>query len=328
MRCLVTGGTGLLGNNLVRKLVERGEQVRVLSRTATTSESLENLDVERVDCDICDDDGLAEAMNGVEAVYHCAASVRIGWTGGEEFERVNVLGSECVARAAMRQHARMLHVSTASALGVGWWDRPANEEDSNPDITECPYVTSKRKSAEKIEELVELENADIVIVLPGFMLGPWDWKPSSGEMLLDVAAGKLGATPTGGISLCDVRDVADGAICAMEQGVAGRQYIMAGHNMRYREAWDMFAALTNRHAPRFLLGPVARFIGAVGSDFVTWARGREPLANSAAINFSALPQFYSSDRAVAELGYSIRRAEKTVEDAWDWFVAHGYAKGI
>ncbi len=326
MRCLVTGGTGLLGNNIVRQLIDRGEQVRVMSQSAAASKALAGLEVERVECDICDETELAKAMQGVEVVYHSAAVVRIGWTGADDLERVNVKGAECVARAAMAQNARMLHVSSVNAIGMGWWDRPATEEESNAKIMACPYVDSKRKAAEKMEELVELENADIVQVLPGYMLGPWDWKPSSGELLLDVACSRLVATPTGGISLSDARDVAHGAISAADKGVAGRQYILAGHNISLRKAWTKFAALTNRRVPLMPLGPIARFIGGAGGDFVTWARGQEPLVNSASIGLSKLPHFFSSERAVEELGYSIRPVDEIIQDAWDWFVSHGYTK--
>jgi hypothetical protein len=50
--------------------------------------------------------------------------------------------------------------------------------------------------------------------------------------------------------------------------------------------------------------------------------------NSAATQTSLLPHNYSCQRAIDELGYSFRPFEDTVQDAWDWFVARGYAKAM
>ena len=88
-----------------------------------------------------------------------------------------------------------------------------------------------------------------MIVNPAFMLGPWDWKPSSGRMLLEVALRFSPAAPLGGVSICDVRDVAAGCLAALQRGQVGRQYILAGHNMTYFEAWKLFAEAAGRRGP-------------------------------------------------------------------------------
>ena len=63
MKALVTGATGLLGNNLVRTLLEGGAEVRAMSTSAATSRALANLDVERIEADIRDDEAVARANN-------------------------------------------------------------------------------------------------------------------------------------------------------------------------------------------------------------------------------------------------------------------------
>lgn len=326
MKYLVTGATGLLGNNIVRLLIERGEAVRALSRSATRSAALADLPIERIDASVADEDAVQAAMRDIDRVIHCAACVEIGWTNAEQYEQVNVKGAELVARAALEREIRMVHVSTVNSLGAGWPDRPGDEENFNPDITPCPYVTSKHRADEKLDELVELENADIVTILPGYMLGPWDWKPSSGQMLLDVARGRPPVTPTGALSFTDARDVAAGALAAGDRGQTGRNYIMAGHNMRYREAWKAMAALTGRRPPRLPLGPIVRGVGGGVADLVLWATGKESIVNSAAMQLSRIHHTFSSQRAIDELGYSIRPFEQILEDAWAWFREHGYAK--
>jgi hypothetical protein len=53
---------------------------------------------------------------------------------------------------------------------------------------------------------------------------------------------------------------------------------------------------------------------------------REPTVNSAATGMSMLPHNFSCSRAEAELGYTRRPFEAAAQDAWDWFVTHGYVR--
>ena len=109
----------------------------------------------------------------------------MGWRNAELHETVNHLGTQHVAEAARRAGARMVYVSTINTLGVGTRDRPADEEwVAGPNVP-CPYVLSKQAAERSVREQIEL-GLDACIVHPGLMFGPWDWKPSSGRMLIEV----------------------------------------------------------------------------------------------------------------------------------------------
>ena len=88
MTFLITGATGLLGNNVVRKLLEQGEAVRVLCRQSSDMRSLEGLDVEVVRGDIVEPEAVRSACREVEHVVHSAAEVRIGRSGIEHQRRM------------------------------------------------------------------------------------------------------------------------------------------------------------------------------------------------------------------------------------------------
>ena len=104
----------------------------------------------------------------------------------EQDRAVNVQGTQNVAAAALEAGARMLHVSSVDALGVGHRDAPADEDSSREGKIPCTYVVTKREAEAVVRSYID-RGLDAVIVNPGFMLGPWDWKPSSGRMLLEVA---------------------------------------------------------------------------------------------------------------------------------------------
>jgi dihydroflavonol-4-reductase len=324
--CLVTGATGLVGNNVVRQLVSRGIGVRALVRSTSPvgESSLAGLAVDRVAGGLDDGAKLERAVDGVSCVVHAAAFVHCGWRNADVMRKVNVEGTRRIAEAARRAGARLVHVSSVDAIGLRPDGEPADEETPPGVMPECPYVVTKREAERAVLDQVD-RGLEAVIVNPVYMLGPWDWKPSSGRMLLEVGAGKGLFAPPGGNDFVDVRDVATGVLAALEKGRVGRRYILGGHGLSYLDAWRVMARVTGRMQPLGLAPrPFVRLAGWLG-DLMAAVSGREGDVNSAATTMSMLDHNFSCQRAREELGYSFRPLEDTVQDAWDWFVARGYA---
>jgi dihydroflavonol-4-reductase len=219
----------------------------------------------------------------------------------------------------------MVHVSSIDALGLGTVDHPSDEDTPlNGEIC-CPYVVTKREAEQVVLDCVG-RGLDAVIVNPGFMLGPWDWKPSSGKMLLKIATGWALLAPPGTNSFCDVRDVAAGIVAALDRGRTGQRYILAGPTLTYYEAICIFASITGQRPPwRTAIKPTIQVIGQMG-DLLAWITGHESDVNSAATDMSMWPKNFSSARAAAELGYQTRDVARSAADAWAWLKQHGYAK--
>jgi dihydroflavonol-4-reductase len=322
---LVTGATGLVGNNVVRMLLERGERVRVLARRPD-DRSLAGLPLEIVAGDITQPESLPAALRGVDVVIHSAALVHVGWTREAEMRQINVEGTRHVASAARVAGARMLHVSSVDALGLGNREQPADEETPfNSRIVECGYVLTKRAAEAVIAEEIT-RGLDAVIVNPTLMLGPWDWKPSSGKLVLEIARGWAKVAPPGGNDYCDVRDVVAGIFAAIERGQTGRKYILGGEPLSYFDAFSLIANVVGVKPP----WGKARWLALTGTKLVaaiqTRLTGKEPDYNGAAIEVSKLPHHFNYARAAKELGYTVRPAREAIQAAWDWFLEQGYAK--
>ncbi len=325
MSTLVTGATGLLGNNIVRLLLERGETVRVLVRKQSSSRPLEGLNVEIAQGDVCDQQSVEQACRGAQRVVHCAGEVHIGWRGLDRQRAINVEGTRHVADAARRAGSRMVHVSSVDALGVRSLTDAVDESGDCEGTVLCPYVVTKRE-AEQVVRAVVAAGLDAVIVNPGFMLGPWDWKPSSGRMLLELSKGWCLLAPPGTNTYCDVRDVAAGVLSALERGATGRSYVMAGTTHNFMEAWRIMAPITGRRPPLKVGRRVTlRMVGRIG-DLCARLTGKEGDVNSAALEMSMLPKNYSSARAAAELGYATRGLQESATDAWAWLKQYGYVR--
>ena len=324
MRFLVTGGTGLVGNNVVRALLDQGQKVRVLTRTTSDVRPLEGLAVEKQIGDVCDPESVAQSLQSIDVVIHAAAHVQIGWSGLATQQKINVGGTRHVARAARQSGVRMVHVSSVDALALGSQGPIVNEETppGEPKVA-CPYVLTKRLAEEEV--LAEVaQGLDAVIVNPGFMLGPWDWKPSSGRMLLEVARGRMLLAPSGSNDFCDVRDVVNGILSCVHKGRIGQRYILGAHCIGYFEAWTIFAEVTGSRKPLAKAGPAATWIGGAVGDLVYRITGREPDVNSASLAMACLWKNFDYHRAERELGYKTRPLRESATDCWKWFREYGY----
>ena len=323
-RVLVTGATGLLGNNLVRHLLGLGARVRVLVREGADPRPLEGLDVERAVGDVRDAAAVARALTDVEAVYHAAAVVAIQTGGLDSLREVNVGGTRQLARAARTTGARMVHVSSVDALGYGSRARPATEDTPPASRISVPYVISKREAEAVVRREVAL-GLDAVTVNPVFVLGPWDWKPSSGRLLLAVARGQGRLAPAGGNDFCHAADIAAGIAAAGRSGRRGERYILGGEALSYREAFDLMAEITGGARAMATVPPVAvRAVGWLGTA-LGWATGSEPALNAASAALGSIPHHFDDGKARHELGYRSRPARDAAQDAWDWLLEWGYA---
>ena len=318
---LVTGATGLVGNNVVRLLLARGEPVRVLVREGADPRPLEGLHVEIAIGDVREEASVRLAARGAKAIIHAAAWVRLSRRNLELARDINVRGTCHVADAAREAGIRLIHVSSTDALAPGRPDQPADEETPGEKLR-CSYVITKREAEQEVLDRVA-RGLDAVVVNPGFMIGPWDWKPSSGRMLLEVAQRFAPIAPRGGASICDPRDVAAGILAAMERGRTGRRYILAGENMTYFDLWKRFAAINGRHGPVKPMSRVTAWLGGKGGDLWERCTG-DSLINSATIGLGNAFHYYTSQRAAEELGYRNRPTDESIRDAWEWFLEHGY----
>lgn len=322
MRVLVTGATGFLGNNICRMLIDQGHQPVAAVRPVSDLKALDGLAVEKVTINF-DDSDLAIALDNVDAIIHSAALIHIGWTKLEASRKVNVQNTVRLAQAARRKGIRMILVSTVDALGVASENEIGTEEKLDPPKPGNNYVVSKREA--ETEFLLEVSNGlDGVIVNPGFLIGPYDWRPSSGEMMINVYKNYIFFVPGGGCSVADVRDVAAGTISAIENGRAGQRYILGGQNISYYELWDRMARVMNSGGPkRKMRNWFAATVGFV-ADCLGKIRGQEQLINSASTQMGQIFHYHSSEKAIRELGYQINSIDDALADAFDWFVANGY----
>ena len=143
-KALVTGGAGFIGSNLVRALLERGDDVRVLDNFSTGNRAnLEGLDVEIVEGELRSYERVHNAVRGTETVYHLGAlgSVPRSVQDPLTSSAVNVEGTLNVLLAARDEGIRRVVFSSSSSVYGAKTDLPVNESLAADPIS--PYGVAK-----------------------------------------------------------------------------------------------------------------------------------------------------------------------------------------
>jgi dihydroflavonol-4-reductase len=325
MRALVTGGTGFVGANLVKRLNEMGIQARILRRESSSLEALEELVYEEAVGDILDVASLVPAMEGCEWVFHVAAVSDYWRKGIDWLYHVNVEGTRKVVEAArIAGVERLVYTSSIAALGVAPDGELIDETHTfNLKPKEFWYGHSKHLAEGVVREAVA-EGLDAVIVNPALVIGPRDVNRISGSLVIEVARGLLRFYLPGGFNFAAVEDVAAGHVLAAERGRVGERYILGGENLPLREVIDMIVEVTNGPKPLFSIPRWALEPTAVAVELARKVFGGRVPVNENQVRMVARPLYLDTGKAVRELGLPQTPFRTAVERAYRWYREHGY----
>jgi dihydroflavonol-4-reductase len=324
MQVLVTGASGLIGGNVARGLAARGDHVVALLRPGSDAPALHGYAYRRVEGDVRDRASVERSIEGCEAVVHAAAVVSLWQAREREMNEVNVDGSRNVLAESLRARIpRVVHVSSIDALGLPPEGQSiGDEEPPSNRLMPGPYALSKRRADDVARDLAA-RGLPVSLIHPGFVFGPWDTKPSSGRMILTIARGMPAYPGRGANVFVGVSDVVAAVLAALERGVAGRGYIVAAHNLTYREAFTRIARVIGVRTPRLAIPTALTMaLGAVGS-IAQSLLGRELDVNLVTARNGAIVRTVSSSRARDELGVIHTGFDEAVEEAVRWFRARG-----
>jgi nucleoside-diphosphate-sugar epimerase len=326
MKLLITGGTGHLGANLVRRLLADGKDLRVLLQGEDEHGALSGLDVERVSGDLRDYPAILAASRGCDRIYHCAA--RVSTTGGAEraIYDTNVVGTRHVLKAAKEVGvSRVVVTGSFSAVGHTH-DRPSDETDAfYPFETHMPYERSKAWVEHECLKAV-VEGLDVVIAISCAILGPNDFIPSRmGRVVRDFANRKMNAYLPGGFEFVAASDIVQGHLLAMEKGRKGQRYIFSTRFVSVDELVEILSRVTGQPRPRLRLPhEVMTPIAHVSSFVLTHLFPDAPQRfTPGAVRILGMERRANISKARTELGYAPTSIEAALEEAYEWFARRG-----
>jgi len=326
-RILVTGGTGFIGSAVVRALLDLRANIRVLARPTSDRRNLAGLPVEFVTGDLGDAPSLGPALDGCTGLFHVAADYRLWVPDPEVMYRANVDGTRALMQAALDAGVRrIVYTSSVAVLGLHDDGQPA-DETTKATLEEMigPYKRSKFLAEAEVRRLVAECHLPAVIVNPSTPVGPRDAKPTpTGRMIVEAASGHMPAFVDTGLNLVHVDDVALGHIAAFERGRVGERYILGGENLTLAEMLGTIAELTGRRKPWLQVPRAAIYPVAFAAEATARIMGGEPFVTVDGLRLAKKKMFFSSAKAIRELGYRPRPVRQALEDAVAWFRAEEY----
>jgi len=290
---LVTGGTGYLGQAIVRALAKQGHSPTVFARRATASPGLPGA---CLNGDVRDHAAVRAAVRGMDAVIHTAALVSVWRKDPADFDRVNVGGLETVIDVcASYGTPRLVVTSSFLALPPPGQSRPLEAN---------PYQRSKVRARE-VARMAVSRGLPLVTITPGVIYGPGIESEGNlvGRLVRDHLAGRLpgiiGADRTWSFSFID--DVADAHARATAQGEPGADYSAGGENAPQMRAFEIVRELTRRPLPRRIPASVAFLLGL--ADEVRSHGGSTPRLTRGTARILAHDWPMDSGRTIKELSY-------------------------
>jgi nucleoside-diphosphate-sugar epimerase len=318
MKAFVTGGSGFIGQHIIRKLVDRGYTVYALARSKGSANIVEALGATVVPGDITDVESMREDMAGSDVVFHIAAWYKIGAKDWSEAEVINVSGTRKVLRLAHQLGVpKIIYTSTVAVFG----DTKGQLVDESfyqggPFLSE--YDRTKWLAHYKVALPLIEKGAPITIVMPGGVYGPGDSSSIAELMRLFYRGIPAVPGPSTTVTYAHVEDIAEGHILAAERGQIGESYILAGPAIPLGEMFDFWAYLLGRRAPMVRLPaeglrPFAPLMNIIGNIL--------PLpSNFSGESIALLGATYMarSDKARRELGWETRPLQTGMLETLQW----------
>jgi len=238
-RVAITGASGYLGLALARRLREQGDEVSGLVRPTSAAGAcaeLSRLGVRLVRGDVTRPDSLPALLAGSELVVHSAAVIGYRRRQRGAMAATNVLGTRHVVEAALAAGVgRFVHVSSIAAIGIT--DSPRLLGDDAPydaGRLDAAYFDTKHEAELEVRRGLAA-GLNAVIVNPGAIYGPSSVASNSGQLVANIASGRLSIAPEGGINVVPLETVVEGVLAAAVRGRRGCRHVLGGENLHLHE---------------------------------------------------------------------------------------------
>ena len=318
MKVGITGATGHIGNNLLRRLQKENHELRLFVHRDTDFAG--DVKGEFFRGDLLKKEDARSFVKGLDAVFHLAARIFVNGKKRWQYFRENMQISDNMLEAVKEEGCRYVYFSSVHAYDPRPLDQPLDETRRLVTDDRFLYSRSKALAQEKVLAAAA-EGLDALVINPSAVIGPYDYKPSLlGQAVILMARNKLPGLIPGGYDWVDVRDVAEGTAAALTKGKKGEAYLLPGHWESLAGLHEMIGELTG-HRKKLPVFPfcTAR-LGVPVMGMMARLRREQPLYTQESITIlREANRHISHEKATRDLGYHPRPLKETLADTIGWF---------
>jgi len=329
-KILITGGTGFLGTHIVRQLIDAGEKnLRVMA--SRIPEWMRDAGIEAIEGSVANRDDLARACASVSAIFHLAGKVSRDNADAAAMNKIHLEGTRLLCEAAKEAGIKtMLLASSSGTIAVSETEEMFDETFPPPVdlLTRWAYYASKYYQERTALENFDGEGRRLVILNPSLLLGPRDERLSSTKPVLDFLAGRIPYSPGGGLNFVDARDAASAFITAVEKGRHQEKYLLGAANMTFQEFFGRLGRLSGVAAPRL---HVPKQLAMTGSTIISslYRNSNKPSPiQPTEVEQAECFWYFASSKAEAELGFSPRDPQETLQDTLSYLRENFLGEGV
>ncbi|MBA5628616.1 NAD-dependent epimerase/dehydratase family protein [Moheibacter lacus] len=233
----VTGATGLIGSFLLLELSKKGKQIRAMKRKNSDLEAVKNLflefsdlesfqKIDWVESDLLDIPDLEKHFDGVETIYHAAASVGFDDRSRKQIHEINVKGTENLVNLAIAKTIpNFVYISSIAVLDEIPGEKIITEKSKfDAERIHSEYAISKKKGEMNVWRGSQ-EGLKVLVVHPSVVIGSLDGNRAS-ERLFQLAGKKKAFATAGLTGYVDVRDVAFAMVELVEKNKWNEAFIL------------------------------------------------------------------------------------------------------
>lgn len=319
---LVIGASGFLGSHVTRQLVAGGEDVRVMLRHTSSTNGIDDLDVERCYGDVFDDAALRAAMAGCDVVYYCVVDARMWLRDAARLFRTNVEGLRHVLDAALAADLRkFVYTSTTGTLAISDHG-PVTEDDPHNWDEGGAYIEARKAGEDLVMQYVREKGLPAVALCISTTYGPGDWAPTPhGSVIARIAAGRFPFYMGFSSEVVGIDDAARAMLLAADRGRDGHRYIISDRYMSTRELHDIAARAVGRRPPRIPIPMAVMRAGGRLNDLAARLLRRDlPFAYVGA-RMAELMSPLDHGKAERELGWKPEPVEESIRNGARFFAA-------
>ena len=323
---VVTGGTGLVGGNLLWHLLQENEKVIAIRRLKSNLEPLRvifsfytndpDTFLSRIEwkvADVLDENSLLDVFRNAKTVYHCAAVVSLG-SGTDALLDTNIVGTKNVVDAAIKSGVEKLcFVSSIAACGKAAHGEMIDEESCWVDTeNHSPYSRSKYLSEQEVWKGMA-RGLNAVIVNPGVILGVSGTETGSSQLFSQVRKGLMFYT-NGGSGYVDVQDVVKVMTLLTNSHISSQRFVMVAENCSNRDVLNWMADGFRKYRPFIGIGKnLLWFVGMV-SELLGKILRFEPLIDRGMARTATNREYYSSRKLQEAIGFQFTIIEKSISE--------------
>jgi len=324
----MTGGSGFLGQQVVRHFAAHDYDIRLLIREKRGNDYQFPTNVETVRGDISDPLIVKSCAEDCEAIIHMAALTKRWSRSKQVFHDVNVTGTWNILDAAIEKKVeRVLITSTFLAL------KPSNEkagaeiEPAKEDTLYNAYQQTKWESL-KITEDCRRKGLPINILFPGVIYGPGAVRESNivGNLIHDHENGKLAGIIGDGShiwSFVHTDDVAKGYLLVLEKAAPGCDYILGGENTSLKNLYDLIMEISGKKIRYRKIPFWQLYLGGMIEEIKARLSGIPPRLTREEVSIYRHNWALDSTRAIRDLGYKITPLKTGLVQTFQWLRDNG-----